>query len=138
MQTVAEVRGACASLPGSRETFPFGEQTLVMKVGGKIYALLALDSEPLDLSLKCDPLRAEQLRSQFEDVIPGYHLNKRHWNTLRLGGKLDADLVSELLAHSYALVVASLTREERATLHRSHPRQSGSKTPSPLPEQPVV
>ncbi|ULH14518.1 MmcQ/YjbR family DNA-binding protein [Deinococcus sp. KNUC1210] len=116
MQTVAEVREKCQQLPGSQETFPFDAHTLVMKAGGKVYALLALNSDPLSLSLKCDPERAETLRGEFEQITPGYHLNKRHWNTLRLDGTLPADLVSDLLLHSYALVVASLTRAQRAAL----------------------
>ncbi|GGR25969.1 MmcQ/YjbR family DNA-binding protein [Deinococcus ruber] len=117
MQTVAEVRQRCQSLPGSQETFPFDAHTLVMKVGGKMYALLALNSDPLSLSLKCDPERAEALRAAFEQITPGYHLSKRHWNTLRLDGTLPAELVTELLVHSHALVVASLTRAQRAALN---------------------
>ena len=116
MQTVAEVRAACAARPGSRESFPFDAHTLVLKVGGKMYALLSLDSDPLALSLKCDPARADSLRADFGAVTPGYHLNKRHWNTLRLDGTLPPPLLAELLAHSYALVTASLTRAQRAEL----------------------
>lgn len=120
MQEVQQLRDACARLPGSTETFPFGLDTLVFKVGGKMYALLGLDSEPLTLSLKCDPVRAEALREQYAHIVPGFHLNKRHWNTLTLGAELSnglpAALVAELLAHSYALVVASLTRAERLKL----------------------
>jgi predicted DNA-binding protein (MmcQ/YjbR family) len=124
MQTVQLLREACARLPGSAETFPFDLHTLVFKVGGKMYAVASLNSEPLALSLKCDPQRAEELREQYSDILPGYHLNKRHWNTLTLGtGQPDGladglpdELVAELLAHSYALVVASLTRVQRQEL----------------------
>jgi predicted DNA-binding protein (MmcQ/YjbR family) len=116
MQSVQQLREACARLPGSTESFPFGLDTLVLKVGGKMYALASLDSGPLAVSLKCDPLRAEELREQYPDIVPGYHLNKRHWNTLTLGAGLPDQLVAELLAHSYALVVSSLTRAQRQQL----------------------
>jgi predicted DNA-binding protein (MmcQ/YjbR family) len=116
MQTVTRLREACAHLPGSAETFPFGLDTLVLKVGGKMYALIGLNGEPLTLSLKCDPERAEALRRGHEQITPGYHLSKQHWNTLTLDGGLPDSLIAELLAHSYALVVASLTRAQRAEL----------------------
>lgn len=116
MQTVSELRAACQQLPGSAETFPFGLDTLVFKVGGRMYALVSLDQSPLTLSLKCDPLRADQLRGQHPEIVPGYHLSKRHWNTLTLGGTLPDPLIAELLAHSYALMVGHLTRAQRAEL----------------------
>ncbi len=116
MQTVTRLCEACAQLPGSTEGFPFGLDTLVLKVGGKMYALIGLNGEPLALSLKCDPERAETLRRGHEQITPGYHLSKRHWNTLTLDGGLPDALIAELLAHSYALVVASLTRAQRAEL----------------------
>ena len=118
MQTASQLRGACQQLPGSAETFPFGLNTLVLKVGGKVYALIGLDSEPLSLSLKCDPERAEALRAAHTEIVPGYHLNKRHWNTLTLGGNLPDALVSELLTHSYELVLGSLTKAQRAEVAR--------------------
>ncbi|MGY2895133.1 MmcQ/YjbR family DNA-binding protein [Deinococcus sp. UYEF24] len=118
MQTASQLREACQQLPGSAETFPFGLDTLVLKVGGKMYALIGLDSEPLSLSLKCDPARAEALRAAHEEIVPGYHLNKAHWNTLTLGGHLPDALVSELLTHSYELVLGSLTKVQRAEIAR--------------------
>ena len=121
MHTVADLRAACAALPGSRETFPFGPTTLVFKVGGKVYALTDIQAEPLTLSLKCDPARAEALRAQHDAITPGYHLSKRHWNTLSLDGRLDPALVTELLQHSYALVVGGLTRAQRAELEGDPP-----------------
>ena len=116
MQTVSELRAACQQFAGSAETFPFGLDTLVLKVGGRMYALLGLTQSPLTLSLKCDPLRAEQLRGQHPEIVPGHHLSKRHWNTLTLAGSLPDLLVSELLAYSYTLVVSGLTRAQRAEL----------------------
>ncbi|MGI8746792.1 MAG: MmcQ/YjbR family DNA-binding protein [Deinococcus sp.] len=88
MQTAQHIRDTCARLPGSRETFPFGLDTLALKVGGRTYALLALNDDLLTLSLKCDPWRAEELRREHPGIAPGYHLSKRHWNTLALDGGL--------------------------------------------------
>lgn len=116
MQTITEVRAACGRFPGSAETFPFGLDTLVFKVGGKVYALAGLNSDPLTLSLKCDPVRAEALRAKHRQIVPGYHLNKRHWNTLTLDGHLPDGLVPELLEHSYRLVLGSLTKAQRAEI----------------------
>ncbi len=116
MHTVADLRAACAALPGSQETFPFGPTTLVFKVAGKVYALTDIIADPLTLSLKCDPEHAEALRAEHDAITPGYHLSKRHWNTLTLDGRLDPALVGELLRHSYDLVVAGLTRAQRAAL----------------------
>jgi len=125
MQTVTALRAAAAALPGTQETFPFGLDTLVLKVGGRMYALIGLRDDPLTLSLKCDPARAEALRAEYARVTPGYHLNKRHWNTLTLGPPSPADgaapllpdaLVLDLLRHSHALVLAGLTRAQREAL----------------------
>ncbi|MFC4452290.1 MmcQ/YjbR family DNA-binding protein [Deinococcus sonorensis] len=116
MQSVPELRQACAALRGSTETFPFGPDTLVWKVGGRIYALCGLQDDPLTLSVKGVPEQAEQLRAEHPAIAPGYHLNKRHWHTLTLDGSLPGPLVLELLQGSYALVVAGLPRAVRATL----------------------
>ena len=115
MQTVAAVRELCAELPQSQETFPFGPDTLVFKVGGKLYALLDIQSDPLILSLKVRPELGDELRAAYPAITPGYHLNKRHWVTLRLGGVPD-ELGRELLRGSYALVLGCLTRAARAEL----------------------
>ena len=115
MQTVAAVRELCAALPQSQETFPFGPDTLVFKVGGKVYALTDLQSDPLNLSLKVRPEHGDELRAAYPAITPGYHLNKRHWVTLRLDGVPD-ELSRELVPGSYALVVRSLTRARRAEL----------------------
>ncbi|ADV66585.1 MmcQ/YjbR family DNA-binding protein [Deinococcus maricopensis] len=117
MRRIADIRAACAALPGSRETFPFDQTTLVFKVAGKMYALTDIQADPVTLSLKCDPARAETLRAEHAAIVGGYHLNKRHWNTVTLDGTVPDALVHELLQHSYALVVARLTRAERAELH---------------------
>jgi predicted DNA-binding protein (MmcQ/YjbR family) len=98
------------------ETTPFGPDVLVYKVGGKMFALATPEEFPHSVNLKCDPERAIDLRDRYEDIQPGYHMNKRHWNTLLLGGRLSSKLIVELIDHSYQLVVASLSRKVRAEL----------------------
>ena len=113
---LADFCAHCLSLPGVEETTPFGPEVLVYKVMGKMFATAAPDELPHRVNLKCDPERALELRDRWEDIQPGYHMNKKHWNTLTLGGRLPTKLVRELLEHSYELVVASLTKKERAAL----------------------
>jgi predicted DNA-binding protein (MmcQ/YjbR family) len=100
------LREFCLSLPQATETFPFGEETSVFKTSGneKIFAISALDSGSLDVTLKCDPEESIALRSEFAAIIPGYHLNKKHWITIRLDGSVADDLVEQLIASSHALV----------------------------------
>lgn len=104
------------SLPHIEETTPFGPEHLVHKVGGKVFAIHSPMEDPIRLNLKCDPERAVELREEHESIIPGYHMNKRHWNTLILDGSLPAGLVKELIRHSYDLVFASLPKKTRETL----------------------
>lgn len=92
------------SLPDAVLDYPFGKETAVFKAGGKMFALVAKGSNPLRISLKCDTHLAELLREKYETVLPGYHLNKRHWNTLVLSGQLNRDEVDDLIYHSYKLV----------------------------------
>jgi predicted DNA-binding protein (MmcQ/YjbR family) len=99
--------------PGAVEDYPFGEEVAVFKVGGRVFALLALDSQPGSVSLKCDPTLAEALRDRYPSVTPGYHLNKRHWNTIQLDGSVPGDELAELVDHSWELVVAKLPRRDR-------------------------
>jgi predicted DNA-binding protein (MmcQ/YjbR family) len=114
--TLADFCEYCLSLPGAEGSTPFGPEVLVYKVGGKMFALAVPDELPHRVNLKCDPQRAQDLRDRYEDIVPGYHMNKRHWNTLTLPGKLPSTLVRELTAHSYELVVASLPRKTRESL----------------------
>lgn len=90
----------------------------MFKVGGKVFALLPATADPDRVSLKCEPHFAEHLRAQHRAIAPGYHLDKRHWNTVRLDGSLAPDLVEELLGHSYTLVVDGLPRRARDALRR--------------------
>ena len=101
------------TLPHVEQSTPFGPEHFVQKVGGKMFALYSPEDEPLRMNLKCDPDRAIALREQYESIIPGYHMNKRHWNTLILDGSIPAPLVKELIRHSYDLVFASLTKKVR-------------------------
>ncbi len=92
------------SMPNARLEYPFGEEAAVYKAKDKMFAIIAEKSEPLRLSLKCDPLLAEYLRRKYESVMPGYHLNKKHWNTIVLSGQLRWEDVQALIKHSYDLV----------------------------------
>lgn len=92
------------SMPGAKLDYPFGENTAVYKVEDKMFALVAENKEPVQISLKCDPLLAETLREKYETVMPGYHLNKKHWNTIVLTGQLSWDEIKDLIRHSYDLV----------------------------------
>ena len=103
--TPAQLRRLCLTLPEAEETFPFGPETSVFKVGGKMFALAALKRKPLQVSVKCEPELGEQLRGTYEEIEPGYPLNKRHWLTVTLGGAAKEELVKELVAGSYELVV---------------------------------
>lgn len=111
--TADELRELCLALPGAQETFPFNADTSVFKAGAKMFALSALSDEPLAVSVKCDPDYAEELRAAHDAIVPGYHLNKRHWVTVTLGGDAPDALVRELVAESHALV-APARRRRRA------------------------
>ncbi|KUL40897.1 MmcQ-like protein [Streptomyces sp. NRRL F-4489] len=112
------LRALCLEFNGATEENPFprAPEISTFKVGGKIFALAPLDADPLTVSLKCDPETALRLRAEHPEVVPGYHLNKRHWNTVSLAGALPDRLVRELVEDSYDLVVASLPRSQRLRL----------------------
>lgn len=112
-----ELRAFCLEFNAAAEEFPFGPETSVFKVVGKVFALSALDAEPLKVSLKCDPDEAIRLRGVHPEIVPGWHLNKRHWNTVTVAG-LPARTVRELIEDSYDLVVAGLPKTERLRLDR--------------------
>jgi len=104
---VESAREYCLKLNGCTESFPFGVTTLVMKVGGKMFALINLDENPA-LNLKCDPEKAITLRESFDAVLPGYHMNKKHWNTVLLDGSIKDELLMDWINDSYHLVVNKL------------------------------
>ncbi|WP_394770741.1 MmcQ/YjbR family DNA-binding protein [Lacisediminihabitans sp.] len=113
--TPDDLRDACLALPQATETFPFGEETSVFKTSGndKIFAIAALGAEPLSVTLKCDPEESVALQAEFAQITPGYHMNKRHWVTVRLEG-VPEELVEQLLASSHALVRPRVPRRTPA------------------------
>jgi predicted DNA-binding protein (MmcQ/YjbR family) len=102
----AQLRRLCLAQIGAVEEFPFGSETSVFKVGGKMFALAQLTRRPLRVSVKCEPELGEQLRGTYEAIEPGYHLNKRHWLTVTCGGDASDELIRQLVAGSYDLVAA--------------------------------
>jgi len=111
------IRAYCLSKKGTDEGFPFGDTTLVIKVGGKIFILINLDGDP-SMNLKCDPDRAIDLREEHTAIIPGYHMNKKHWNTVILDGSLPKKLILEMIDHSYELVLQSLPAKLRLEIEQ--------------------
>jgi predicted DNA-binding protein (MmcQ/YjbR family) len=112
----AELRDHCLAFSGSVETFPFGPEASVFKVAGKMFALSRLARQPLQVSVKCEPLLAVQLREAHPGVLPGYHLNKRHWNTLIIDGSLPDPMIKDMVEDSYDLVVSGLPPSRRRAL----------------------
>lgn len=110
---------ACLRLPEAVEGYPFGDEAAVFTVCGKMFALVSLSGPEGSVNLKCDPELAEALRGQFPAVTPGYHMNKRHWNTVALDGSVPDTTLTEWLEDSYDLVVARLPRSDRDRLHPS-------------------
>ncbi len=106
-------RAYCLKKPGVAEDSPFGPEHLVFKVGGKMFALLAFEEIPPTANLKCDPDLALELRDRYEEVRPGYHMNKKHWNTVQIDGAIPQGELTRMVDHSYDLVVKSLPRAER-------------------------
>jgi predicted DNA-binding protein (MmcQ/YjbR family) len=104
MPTHKEVEEYLLSMPNARLDYPFGEGVAVYKVGDKMFALVKEGSTPINISLKCDPRLSATLRERYESVMPGYHLNKKHWNTILLTGQLSWEEVQDLIRHSYQLV----------------------------------
>ncbi|WP_019947195.1 MmcQ/YjbR family DNA-binding protein [Hymenobacter aerophilus] len=112
---IEDFRDYCLLKAGATDDMPFGPDTLVFKVGGKIFALTDLTTFA-SINLKCDPERAQELRERHEYIVPGYHMNKKHWNTVLLGTGISGGQLRELIDHSYDLVRASLPRAVRAEL----------------------
>ncbi|MFE5792483.1 MmcQ/YjbR family DNA-binding protein [Streptomyces sp. NPDC056503] len=115
--TPDRLRAFCLEFADATEEFPFGPDTSVFKVAGKLFALSRLDGEPLRVNLKCDPEDAVRLREEYPAITPGYHMNKRHWNTVEVAGLPDR-MVRELVEDSYDLVVAGLPKAVRLRLDR--------------------
>ena len=113
-----EILDYCLAKKGVEETFPFNPETLVVKVAGKMFALIPLEKQPVNLSLKADPEKSAELREQYPQITGAYHMNKTHWNSVRCEG-LKKELIFELIDHSYDLVVASLTKKKKEELLNS-------------------
>lgn len=115
---VAEFRTLCLAKRGVTESTPFGEEHLVFKVADKMFALLSLDEVPASANLKCDPDLALELRDRYVEVLPGYHMNKKHWNTVVIDGAIPEAEIRKMIDHSYDLVVAALPKRKREQLQR--------------------
>jgi predicted DNA-binding protein (MmcQ/YjbR family) len=113
LMNVESFQSYCLAKAGVTEEFPFGDQTMVYKVMGKVFALASLDATPFRFNLKCDPELALQLREEYDAVLPGYHMNKKHWNTVLSDGSIKDQSLRQWIDHSYDLVVASLPKNKR-------------------------
>lgn len=121
------IREYCLSKPATEETLPFGPDTLVFKVAGKMFLLLPLDSEDLQFNAKCDPEEVEELRERYSCVLPGYHMNKNHWNTIIVDGSVSSAQILEWIDKSYELVVAGLPVKVREELRGKKERKEEKK-----------
>ena len=118
---VEDLRLYCISKPGVTESFPFDETTLVFKVMNKMFAIVGLDREPMFVNLKCDPEYALELRETYDGIIvPGWHMNKKLWNSVFLEEELTLDLYRSLIDHSYELIVDSLPKKKKEELAQLH------------------
>ena len=115
---IESLREYCLKKPEVTESFPFGEDTLVFKVAGKIFLLAGLDEIPLNINLKCNPEKAIELREMYDSVLPGYHMNKNHWNTVIIDGTIPRRELMEWIDDSYLLVVNSLTKADKERIKR--------------------
>ena len=109
------IRSYCLSKKGTEESFPFDDTTLVIKVGGKIFILISLEGD-VSMNLKCDPTLAIELREAHPAISPGYHMNKKHWNTVPFDGSVPDSIVLEWVDHSYDLIFKSLPKKVKAEL----------------------
>lgn len=115
---IGQIREYCLKKKGVTEEFPFDEETLVFKVSGKIFLLASLEAVPLQINLKCDPEKAIELREEYDSVQPGYHMNKKHWNTIIIDGSIFERMMFEWIDDSYNLVVAGLKKSEIKKLEK--------------------
>ncbi len=114
---IESFREYCLQKPGVEESFPFDESTLVFKVMGKMFALTSLERSPTSCNLKCDPEIAIELREEYDGmIVPGYHMSKKHWNTIYMESGIEVRKIIELINHSYDLVVSKLKKKDQAIL----------------------
>lgn len=114
--SLADIQTLLLDNVAATDDMPFGPDVIVYRVCGKMFALLAWTEEPMSVNLKCDPLQADMLRAQYPGIKPGYHMNKKHWNTVTLDGSIARDLLKQMIAQSYELVVKGLKKPEREAL----------------------
>ena len=124
--TFDHVRAYCLALPAASEHMPWDDDTLVFKVKDKVFAITNIYTRPTTINLKCDPERAVDLRARYHAIAPGYHMNKKHWNTLTLDGSLPDELIRQLIDHSWDLVVGGLKRPEREELLKMKSSEAGA------------
>jgi predicted DNA-binding protein (MmcQ/YjbR family) len=108
---IEQLREYCLTKPGAEEGFPFGPDTLVFKVNSKIFLLVSLNSLPLQFNVKCDPDKAQELREEYPGIIPGYHMNKKYWNTIIIDGSIPVKKLQSFIDDSYNLVAAAKTKK---------------------------
>ena len=111
---IESLRDYCLSLPGAEETFPFGEETPVYKVGGKMFLVTGFEYNPCEFNVKCDPEMAIDLRERYPCVRPGWHMNKSHWNTVTCDGSVSDKLLREWIRNSYDLILNSLPKKKKS------------------------
>ena len=126
--TLEDLRRFALSLPDTTEDMPFGPDILVLRLHGKIFMLITLDVAPLRINLKCDPSRAVELRALYPQVTPGWHMNKKHWNSVTELELLPKGLVRSLICHSYNCVLSSLPMKERRSLYPVDYSYAGGKS----------
>lgn len=122
--TLEEIRSRLQAMLGAVDDMPFGPDVIVYKVMGKMFGLVSWQEDPIRINLKCDPGLALMHREMYPAVIPGYHMNKKHWNTIILDGSLDPLLVQDMINHSHELVVKGLRKIDRLALQRKQPMES--------------
>ena len=115
---IEQLRNYCLSKQGAEETLPFGPDTLVYRVGARAFLLVGLDNETLRFNVKCDPDKASELRERFSCVLPGYHMNKKHWNTIAVDGSVSSSQLKDWIDHSYELIVENLPKKIRDELKK--------------------
>jgi len=113
---IETLREYCLFKNAVTEDFPFGESTLVFRVKNKIFLLVALDTDPLQFNAKCDPEKAVELREEYDAIRPGYHMNKKHWNTVIIDGSIPTRLLKEMIDDSYDLIIQSLPKKSKEEL----------------------
>ncbi|TVR82119.1 MAG: MmcQ/YjbR family DNA-binding protein [Chitinophagaceae bacterium] len=116
---IQQIIDFCDSLPETEQSFPFDEQSLVIKVNHKIFAILSLNSEQPSINLKCNSEIIDELRAVYPSILPGYHMNKKHWNTVMLDGTIQADYILILICHSYLMVIEKMTVKDKTRIKKA-------------------